>query len=419
MWRAMMVVLVLVAAAILASAPAHAENVTFTLVPPVGVEFETVSVRGSFNGWSETAMELESGGTWSVTIDLSAGEHLYKYFLNGEWPGDMETALGGRPVDADAHGYVPDGYGGQNAVRVVGSSPPVEESREYGYRVEGDEIVFVLDLADYEAMTTAEGDRVDISTVSIGAVAVAGEFNGWSTVAWPMEAVEAGVYEHRRPKADFAERSQWFFKFVADGSNWIEPPRGAANLSPVGENSPNSNFVLWTDESLALLRQLTLPGSKQGDRCRLKPLSHAVGGSIIPMSSNPMVTTDPDVIGMLMTLVMPPTPEEEAAYEEEMEGIAPERAMARIREIMRERAARFSTAYVAVYEPSAGGPETGVYALLSDDPVPEDERAGLEQHGPSGFLVFRGRVAVMAWSDGSDRSCLATVRAHVEDVLSE
>jgi hypothetical protein len=330
----------------------------------------------------------------------------------------MEVGLEGRPVDAEADGYVPDGYGGQNAIRVVGRSDTRRIDGEYGYRIDGDDVVFELDLADCDAITTSDGTALDIGSVSLGTVAVAGEFNGWSTVAWPMDAASSGLYELRRPKSDLGPGTRWLFKFVADGSHWIEPPRGATNVSPVGEGALSSNLVLYTGEGRALLERLALPASKQGDRCRLKPLSHGRGASLIPMSSNPMTTTDRDVIGTLMMFVMPPTAAEEAAYEEEISKTAPERARARIQEIMRERAAQVSAGFVAVYEPSPGAPETGMYALLFERPIPDETRAELEQDGPSGFLMFEGRVAVMAWSDGSDRSCLEAVRSHVEDILS-
>jgi hypothetical protein len=233
-----------------------------------------------------------------------------------------------------------------------------------------------------------------------------------------MTVGDSGAYELRRPKADFAARPQWVFKFVANGTDWVEPPRGSANVSPVGENSPNYNLVLYSDEGMSVLERLALPDSELGDRCGLKPFSHAHGASMIPMSSNPMITTDRDVIGLLTTFVMPPTAEEEAAYEEEMSRLSPERARERFQEIMRERAANVNTAYAVVYESSADGAETGMYALLLGNPIPEEMRAQLEREGPSGFLVFRGRVAVMVWADGRDTSCLEPLRAHVEDVLS-
>ena len=62
-----------------------------------------------------------------------------------------------------------------------------------------------------------------------------------------------------------------------------------------------------------------------------------------------------------------------------MAGVAPEQALGRIQKIMRERAAEVSAAYAAFYESSAGGPETGVYALLRKQPFSGEQRAQLEK----------------------------------------
>ncbi len=119
-----------VVALVLAASLAHAEEVRFTFTPPEGFDVESVSLRGSFNGWGETPMERGADGSWSVTIDLAPGEYGYKFFINGEWPKDMATWLDGGPVDPEADDYCEDGYGGQNAVRLVGGSPGGGE--EYG-----------------------------------------------------------------------------------------------------------------------------------------------------------------------------------------------------------------------------------------------------------------------------------------------
>ena len=98
---------------------ALAAPVAFRFAPPEGRDITSASVRGTFNGWGETAMSRGEGGVWSVTIDLPPGEHQYKYFVNGEWPGDMSTYLDGAPADPEAERYADDGFGGKNAVRVV------------------------------------------------------------------------------------------------------------------------------------------------------------------------------------------------------------------------------------------------------------------------------------------------------------
>jgi len=60
---------------------------------PVPVQFTLRDVRasqvalvGDFNGWSPTATLLEPGqvpGTWSVTVPLSAGRHVYAFVVDG------------------------------------------------------------------------------------------------------------------------------------------------------------------------------------------------------------------------------------------------------------------------------------------------------------------------------------------------
>ncbi len=63
-------------------------------VQPLPVQFTLRDVRaaqvalvGDFNGWSSAATPLEPGavaGTWSVTIPLSAGRHLYAFLVDGK-----------------------------------------------------------------------------------------------------------------------------------------------------------------------------------------------------------------------------------------------------------------------------------------------------------------------------------------------
>jgi hypothetical protein len=61
---------------------------------PLPVQFTLRDVRaaqvalvGDFNGWSSAATPLEPGevaGTWSVTIPLSAGRHVYAFLVDGK-----------------------------------------------------------------------------------------------------------------------------------------------------------------------------------------------------------------------------------------------------------------------------------------------------------------------------------------------
>lgn len=50
------------------------------------VQASSVALVGDFNGWSQTTNMLEPGaepGTWSVTLPLSAGRHVYAFVVDG------------------------------------------------------------------------------------------------------------------------------------------------------------------------------------------------------------------------------------------------------------------------------------------------------------------------------------------------
>lgn len=101
-------------------------EVTFTFDPRGADWITSVTVAGEFNGWNPTATPMTYDpvtGLWSVTVRLDPGTVRYKYVINGSWVGNMSTdhPVGGGPVDPAADGYVDDGFGGQNAVRIVRS----------------------------------------------------------------------------------------------------------------------------------------------------------------------------------------------------------------------------------------------------------------------------------------------------------
>ena len=98
-------------------------SVTFTYVPVSGEKVTSVSLRGSFNNWGEWPMKRQPDGSWSITVQLAPGTYQYKYYINGKWPHDMATGHNGKPVDPKADKYVDDGFGGQNAVRVIKPAP--------------------------------------------------------------------------------------------------------------------------------------------------------------------------------------------------------------------------------------------------------------------------------------------------------
>lgn len=70
---------------------------------------KTVAVAGSFNGWSKTANPLRDAkgdGSYELKLTLSAGEHTYKFVIDGNtWTADPANPRG-----------KPDGHGGRNSL---------------------------------------------------------------------------------------------------------------------------------------------------------------------------------------------------------------------------------------------------------------------------------------------------------------
>ncbi len=131
---------------------AWAVPVTFVYDPPAGLEVRSVSLRGSFNNWGETAMQKQENSTWAVTLDLPAGTLAYKFFINGQWPPDMcaDNTYGTPQVDADSEGCVDDGQGGKNAIRQIKAqaTEPTEDSGELTLEHDPNKPVFISQIGD-------------------------------------------------------------------------------------------------------------------------------------------------------------------------------------------------------------------------------------------------------------------------------
>ena len=84
--------------------------VRFELLAP---EASSVSLAGSFNGWSQDAIPLvpsTAAGIWTATVPLGLGSHEYMFVVDGRrWI-----------ADPTAHAQVEDGFGQTNSVIVVG-----------------------------------------------------------------------------------------------------------------------------------------------------------------------------------------------------------------------------------------------------------------------------------------------------------
>ena len=84
--------------------------VKFVFVAPSASK---VSLVGDFNAWNANATPMQrTGGTWTVTLPLRAGRHLYSFVVDGtQWLPDPSAPLAPE-----------DGFGHANSVVLVGAS---------------------------------------------------------------------------------------------------------------------------------------------------------------------------------------------------------------------------------------------------------------------------------------------------------
>lgn len=79
-------------------------------------EARVVTLAGDFNSWRQDDVRLvkaETEGVWSVTVPLAPGRYKYMFIVDGkEWQ-----------TDPLAEAYEHDGFGHQNAVVEIASSP--------------------------------------------------------------------------------------------------------------------------------------------------------------------------------------------------------------------------------------------------------------------------------------------------------
>jgi 1,4-alpha-glucan branching enzyme len=69
-----------------------------------------VQLAGEFTEWDKhpVSMRKQRDGTWKAEVTLPPGEHEYKFLVDGEWRDDENCAT-----------HRPNGYGGENCIRVV------------------------------------------------------------------------------------------------------------------------------------------------------------------------------------------------------------------------------------------------------------------------------------------------------------
>lgn len=114
-------------------------------------------------------------------------------------------------------------------------SGPSHANGVLGYYLTETEVVFRFDPSAYLNFTRNDnGDWLAAADVVIDSVAVAGDFNEWSKLAWRMSKTKEGLYELRKDLGLFEDRPEWEFKFVVNGFYWVEPPTDATNRARSG-----------------------------------------------------------------------------------------------------------------------------------------------------------------------------------------
>jgi len=80
---------------------------TFRFAAPTAL---SVMLAGDFTHWQQRAVPMQKGkdGIWTATIDLTPGQHKYRFIVDGEWQDDPECAV-----------RVPNPYGTENMIRQV------------------------------------------------------------------------------------------------------------------------------------------------------------------------------------------------------------------------------------------------------------------------------------------------------------
>ncbi|MEM6687157.1 MAG: hypothetical protein AAF617_15355 [Bacteroidota bacterium] len=108
------------------------------------------------------------------------------------------------------------------------------QKKPQGYRIEGDEVVFMFDKRDYKQVTHGllqHRKSIDDKSLAIEMIAVAGEFNNWGEDQWIMTKIDQNRYEFCKKLADFDDEFSWEFKFVINQQYWAEPEGDVENVS--------------------------------------------------------------------------------------------------------------------------------------------------------------------------------------------
>ena len=149
------------------------------------------------------------------------------------------------------------------------------------------------------------------------------------------------------------------------------------------------------------LTTLTVPLTELPAGCELRPVAHDEQVAFLPIDSNPTVTRDNRVRGILGGMLEPPDSAEQQQGRDW---------------IMQQRAAAIDQAYAAFYR-SAESPEIGVWAVHYRTSISADRAERLLHPLLPGTPVLGDSTAALVWTNGPEDPCFSQVLEHVQRVV--
>jgi 1,4-alpha-glucan branching enzyme len=166
-----------------------------------------VTVAGEWNGWDMAAdpMVKQADGTFRLVKKLEPGRYPYKFVVDGQWT-----------TDPSATETVDDGFGGKNAVIVVGPAAGGAATATPAPATGAGAAAAAGVGAGRAPEVTPQGVRFTFGGTAAKTVHLAGDFNGWSVTTDPLTRGADGAWSIVKalPAGTHA------YKFVVDGTTW-------------------------------------------------------------------------------------------------------------------------------------------------------------------------------------------------------
>lgn len=116
-----------------------------------------------------------------------------------------------------------------------------------GHEIQGATARFLFDPKRFEQVTHGQtGEWRSLANLHITTVHIAGDFNGWSPLAWPMRPVgpTGSRFLLERPLTDLGASGNHRYKFLINGVWWVKPPHDAGNRVTTGLTNASGNLVI-------------------------------------------------------------------------------------------------------------------------------------------------------------------------------